>query len=51
MGARLIKATEQIIAAIMRLFRWWFRLIGQQETVRAKVVVFCVGVLALCTVC
>ena len=51
MGARLIKATEQIIAAIMRLFRWWVRLISQQVTVRAKVVVCCVGVLARCTIC
>ena len=51
MGTRLIKAAEQSIAAIVRLFRWWFRLIGQQSTPRANAVVFCVGLLALCTVC
>ena len=51
MGTRLIKAAEQSITTIVRLFRWWFRLIGQQSTPRARAVVFCVGLLALCTVC
>ena len=51
MGTRLIKAAEQSIAATVRLFRWWYRLIGQQSRPRAKAVVLCVGLLALCTVC
>jgi hypothetical protein len=51
MGARLIKATEQIIATIVRLFRWWFRQIGRQDSIRGKAIVACVGLLALCTVC
>jgi len=51
MGARLIKATENIIATTVRLFRWWFGLIGLQDTVRGKAIVACVGLLALCVVC
>src|SRR6266511_778954 len=51
MGARLIKATENIIAAIVRLFRWWFGLIVLQDTLRGKAIVACVGLLALCVVC
>ena len=43
MGARLIKATEHIIAAIVPLFRWWFRQIGRQDTFRGKAIVACVG--------
>ena len=41
MGARLIKATENIIAAIVRLFRWWFVLIVLQDTLRGKAIVAC----------
>src|SRR5215212_5155310 len=51
MATRLIKATENIIAAIVRLFRWWFSQIARQNTLRAKAVVACVGLLALCVVC
>jgi len=48
---RLIKAAENVIAAIVGLFRWWFAQIARQNTLRAKAVVACVGLLALCVVC
>jgi hypothetical protein len=51
MGARLIKATENIIAATVRLFHWWFRQIGRQDTMRGKAIVAGVGLLALCVAC
>jgi hypothetical protein len=51
MAARLIKAAGNIIAAIVRLFGWWFGQIARQDTLRAKAVVVCVGLLALCVVC
>lgn len=48
---RLIKATENIVAAIVRLVRWWFSQIARQSTWRGKAIVACVGLLAVCVVC
>jgi hypothetical protein len=50
-GRTTLKAAQGIIAAVARLFHWWFRQIGRQDTLRAKAVVVCVGLLALCVVC
>lgn len=51
MGARLAKAAEKIIDTIVRVFNWWFQQIARQDTLRAKLVVISVGLLALCVVC
>jgi len=51
MVARLFRAAENIVAAIARIPHWWFAQIARQDTFRAKAVVACVGLLALCVVC
>jgi hypothetical protein len=51
MGARLAKAAANIIDTTVRVFHWWFQQIARQDTLRAKLVVISVGLLALCVIC